>query len=40
MEKHGFIGWPYEWWHFDFKDWQKYPILDISFQELMQVNKL
>jgi D-alanyl-D-alanine dipeptidase len=23
-----------EWWHFDFSGWDKYPIYDISFQEL------
>lgn len=34
MEKHSFIGWKNEWWHFDFKDWDRYPILDISFEEL------
>ncbi len=26
MKKHGFNGVSSEWWHFDFKDWQKYPI--------------
>lgn len=34
MEKHGFIGLPTEWWHFDFKGWEKYPISDVSFTEL------
>ena len=34
MHKHGFIGWHAEWWHFDFKDWENYPIRDISFEEL------
>lgn len=34
MEKHGFIGLPHEWWHFDWKDSKKYPVLDISFDEL------
>jgi D-alanyl-D-alanine dipeptidase len=33
MERHGFVVEPNEWWHFNFKDWQSYPILDISFQE-------
>lgn len=28
MEKHGFIGLPTEWWHFDDKNWQHYPITD------------
>ena len=34
MEKHHFIGWKYEWWHFDFQDWEKYPVLDVSFEKL------
>ena len=34
MEKHGFIGWQNEWWHFDFKDWEKYPLLDIALDEV------
>jgi len=34
MKKHGFTPFPYEWWHFDFKDWENYPPLDISFQDL------
>ena len=34
MEKHGFAGWPEEWWHFDFHDWERYPLADISFDEL------
>lgn len=34
MHKHGFIGWHAEWWHFDFKDWEKFPIRDISFEDL------
>lgn len=34
MKKHGFVPFPYEWWHFDFRDWAKYPPLDISFDDL------
>lgn len=34
MEKHGFVGWLNEWWHFDYKDWQQYPLLNISFDEI------
>lgn len=25
---------PYEWWHFDYKNYEKYPILDLPFEEL------
>ena len=31
MEREGFIVEPNEWWHFNYKDWQQYPILDIPF---------
>ncbi len=30
MEKHGFVGLKTEWWHFDYKHWLQYPIIDIS----------
>ena len=33
MEDAGFTVNPNEWWHFDFKDWEKYAIYDISFEE-------
>jgi kynurenine formamidase len=31
MEQEGFFVHPSEWWHFDYKDWSQYPILDVSF---------
>lgn len=34
MESFGFESYPYEWWHFDFKGWKAYPIMDVSFEEL------
>ena len=33
MEDAGFIVNPNEWWHFDYKDWEKYAIYDIPFDE-------
>ena len=33
MEDEGFIVNANEWWHFDYKDWGKYAIYDISFIE-------
>jgi D-alanyl-D-alanine dipeptidase len=30
LTKHGFVGLPTEWWHFDDKEWRKYPLLDIA----------
>lgn len=34
MKKHGFTPFPFEWWHYDLADWQSYPPLDISFEDL------
>lgn len=34
MEKHGFEALSNEWWHYDFQGWQKYPVMDKSFEEL------
>ena len=36
MEKQGFQVNPKEWWHFDYKDWKQYPILNVKFEELGQ----
>jgi zinc D-Ala-D-Ala dipeptidase len=34
MESEGFTIYEFEWWHFDYKDWKRYPILDISFDQI------
>jgi D-alanyl-D-alanine dipeptidase len=34
MTKHGFVAYPFEWWHFDFQGWENYPPLSITFEEL------
>jgi len=34
MEAEGFIVNPKEWWHFDYKDWQQYPIGNQRFEEI------
>ncbi len=34
MERHDFTVEPNEWWHFNYRDWQLYPILDIAFAEI------
>jgi D-alanyl-D-alanine dipeptidase len=34
MEKEGFTVYPQEWWHFDYKDWKYYPILNVPFEDL------
>lgn len=38
MEKEGFTVYPQEWWHFDYKDWNKYPIMNVRFEDLNQAN--
>jgi D-alanyl-D-alanine dipeptidase len=34
MEAQGFAVIPTEWWHFDYKDWQQYPIQNAKFEDL------
>jgi len=34
MEAEGFTIEPHEWWHFDYKDWDKYPVLNVPFEKL------
>ena len=36
MENEGFTVEPNEWWHFNYRDWAAYPILDIPFSEINQ----
>ena len=36
MVKNGFIPLPTEWWHFDDADWEKYELLDISFEDVQK----
>jgi D-alanyl-D-alanine dipeptidase len=33
MEAGGFTVYENEWWHFDYKDWKRYAILNVSFAE-------
>lgn len=34
MERHGFEPYSFEWWHFDFRGWKDYPVLDVSLEAL------
>jgi D-alanyl-D-alanine dipeptidase len=34
MEAEGFTVYEAEWWHFDYKDWRKYRIGNLSFEEI------
>jgi D-alanyl-D-alanine dipeptidase len=35
MERQGFTVDGGEWWHFDYKEWRTYDVLDIPFEELI-----
>lgn len=34
MVKHGFDPLPSEWWHFDFRGWERFDLLDVAFADL------
>jgi D-alanyl-D-alanine dipeptidase len=34
MEAQGFTVYEFEWWHFDFKDWNRYPIGNQTFDKI------
>ncbi len=36
MEGEGFTVYPEEWWHFDYSEWRRYPILNRQFNELQR----
>ena len=39
MEAEGFAVYEPEWWHYDYKDWKEYPILNLSFSEIAKPSK-
>ena len=39
MEAEGFAVYEPEWWHYDYKDWRQYPILNLSFSEITKAGK-
>ncbi len=34
MEDEGFTVYDDEWWHFDYKNWKRYPILNVQFEKV------
>jgi CubicO group peptidase (beta-lactamase class C family)/D-alanyl-D-alanine dipeptidase len=40
MEAQDFLVYPFEWWHFDYRDWTKYPILNLTFEQLSHTEVL
>jgi len=39
MEAEGFHVYQYEWWHFDFDGWERYPIMNAGFEEIASDNR-
>ncbi len=37
MESEGFAVYEPEWWHYDYKDWKQYPILNIPFSDIKTI---
>ncbi len=35
MAHFGFTHYPTEWWHFDYNGWEDYPLMDLSFEQLL-----
>ena len=36
MESEGFTVYAFEWWHFDYSDWKKYPVTNLTFEQLQK----
>ena len=34
MEAEGFKVYEFEWWHFDYKDWKHYPVMNLEFDQV------
>ena len=34
LEAEGFVGLSNEWWHFDFRGWEQFPVMDIPFNAI------
>jgi D-alanyl-D-alanine dipeptidase len=34
MERHGFERFPTEWWHYDFRGWERFELMDLSLEEV------
>jgi D-alanyl-D-alanine dipeptidase len=34
MENHGFDALPSEWWHFDFRGWERFELLDLALEKM------
>ncbi len=39
MEAEGFVSESTEWWHFDWHDWARYPVLNLTFEQLGRTDR-
>jgi D-alanyl-D-alanine dipeptidase len=39
LEADGFTVEPNEWWHFNYAEWERYPILDVPFSAIPRVHR-
>ena len=39
LESQGFSVNPVEWWHFDYRDWKEYRVMDVPFDSLQRERK-
>jgi D-alanyl-D-alanine dipeptidase len=39
MSAEGFAVYEPEWWHYDYKDWKEYPILNIKFSDVPKLRR-
>jgi len=37
MIRNGFLPYPFEWWHFDFRDWKSYAIQNVRFENIRKI---
>ena len=37
MDAEGFAVYPPEWWHYDYRDWSSYPVLNVLFADIPRV---
>lgn len=37
MESEGYAVYEPEWWHYDYKDWKEYPILNVPFEKIGKI---
>jgi D-alanyl-D-alanine dipeptidase len=39
MEAVGFTVYEFEWWHFDYREWPRYPVMNVRFREVLAAQR-